>query len=150
MDDHERSRVVDVLADLLMGAAYSDEKLDGREVDTVREKLATWLEVDEIPEKLQERLDAFDPKSFNLDVTASLLHLDDQAQAYKVLELVAAVNEADGELDLAEDQYLQSLATVLGLAESEYADLKLEILAIEDIREELGKLKAVPPPLPTE
>jgi len=148
MADSDSGSVVEVLADLLMGAAYADRKLDGREGETVRAKLAEWLEVDEIPGELNERLESFDPETFDLEVSAALLAPDDVSRAREILELVAAVNEADEELDLDEDRYLRNLAKELGVEESEYADLKLEIVSVEDLKEDLRRLTATPPPLP--
>jgi uncharacterized tellurite resistance protein B-like protein len=150
MSDVEAMRVVENLADLLMGAAYADNNLDGREKATVRTKLADLLEVAEIPDELSDRIEGFDPKTFDLETSAALLATEGAELAREVLELVAAVNDADEELDLDEDKYLRDLAKALGVAESEYSDLKLEIVSVEDLREDLRRLTALPPPIPSD
>ncbi len=148
MSDFESSRVIPILADLLMGAAYADRKIDGRELETVRAKLRAWLEVDTLPDDVKEHLEEFDPEAFNLEGTAALLRFEDAAQSRKVLELVVAVHEADDELDLDEDAYLRDLAKAMGLDESNYSDLKLEILSVEDLRDGIREITAQPPPIP--
>lgn len=148
MNDFEVSRFGSVLADLLMGAAYSDNTFNGREGEVVRAKLAEWFEVDELPAEINTQLRDFSPDEFDLTSTAALLSIDDQAEARKVLELVAAVHDADDELDLDEDAFLRALAKELGVDESTYSDLKLEILSVETLREELRTLAVKPPPIP--
>lgn len=148
MSDFDASRIVENLADLLMGAAYADQELDGREKETVRAKLADLLEAEEIPAELSARIEDFNPDTFNLEASAALLASEDAPLAREVLELVAAVNDADEELDLDEDKYLRDLAKALGVEESDYSDLKLEIVSVEDLREDLRRLTALPPPLP--
>jgi hypothetical protein len=73
MTDFDRSHTGPLLADLLMGAAYADAHFDGQEGDVVRQKLATWLEVEELPEEIEKRLETFDHEAFDLFVTVSLL-----------------------------------------------------------------------------
>lgn len=148
MSDFEASRVVENLADLLMGAAYADNKLDGREEETVRAKLADLLDVEEVPADLNDRIKGFNPGTFSLEVSAALLASEEAPLAREILELVAAVNDADEELDLDEDKYLRDLAKALGVQESDYSDLKLEIVSVEDLREDLRRLTALPPPIP--
>jgi len=140
---------VELIADLLMGAAYADQTFDGRERTTVRDLLAAWLSAEEVPAALDARLERFDPEAFSLEDTAARLGVADEKQARKVLELVAAVNEADDELDLDEDEYLKRLAAALGLAGAGSADLELEILSVEELRADFEELSmALPPPLP--
>lgn len=139
----------ELLADLLMGAAYADRTFDGRERAVVRELLEAWLAVEDLPASLDARLEAFDPGAFSLDGTVERLGLTDPKQARKVLELVAAVNEADEELDLDEDEFLKRLAAALGLGGEQSADLELEILSVEELRADFAELSThKPPPLP--
>lgn len=148
MTDIDTSYLGPILADLLMGAAYADDHFDGREGEVVREKLAAWLDVDELPNTIESRLDSFDHTTFDLSVTVSLLGIDDAKTARKVLELVAAVHDADDVTDLDEDAYLKELASALGVPEEDYADLQLEVLSVEDLREGIRGLAAKPPPIP--
>jgi hypothetical protein len=136
-----------LVADLLMGAAYADAHFDGREGDAVRAKLRSFLELDRLPPEIEARLEAFAPDHFNMPATAADLTMETRERRRRVLELVAAIHDADEELDLDEDTYLNDLALALGFKESEYADLKLEIVSVEKARQSIHAL-AVPPPLP--
>ena len=147
MYDFERSKLMPILADLLMGAAYADKHFDGREGAVVRDKLRTFLELEELPGELEARLTAFDPSSFDLESTATMLRSESSDRQRKILDLVAAVHDADEELDLDEDTYLATLASCMGLRESRYEDLKLEILSVEDLRVGMREL-VQPPPIP--
>lgn len=138
--------IVPLLADLMMGAAYADERLRGKEVHAIRGKLAELLGAERIPVELDGRLAAFDPASFGLERTVAAMPALDEAAGRQVLELVVAVHEADGVLDLDEDAYLVRLATALGLPRSVWADLSLEVESHDAAREPRGPSK--PPPVP--
>jgi tellurite resistance protein len=149
MSGTDATAMAELIADLLMGAAYADHTFDGRERAVVREMLEAWLAVEDLPAALVTRLDGFDPDAFSLDGTVEGLGITDPKQARKVLELVAAVNEADEEIDLDEDEYLKRLAVALGVGSEESADLALEILSVEELRADFEELSMhMPPPLP--
>jgi hypothetical protein len=65
----------------------------------------------------------------------------------RLLELVAAVRDADEEVDLSEDDYLRALAGALGMSPDEYEDLTLDY-EVDELRESFEEL-AKPPPVPT-
>lgn len=140
MDKH----LVPFVADVLMGAAYADDRLHGQEALTIRSKLAKLLDVDVIPADLEERLKQFNPGGFEPSKAVAELGELDDAAIRQVLELVAEVNMADEELDLDEDCYLRRVADAFGLSRSAYKDLVLQI--------EGGDVcgSAKPPPLPTD
>ena len=140
-----KDRILEI-ADLLMGAAHADDELRQEEATMVRGLLARLLEVDELPANVGARVKEFDPEKFDLTMTASQFAADATTEKRKLLELVASVHEADDELDLAEDEYLGSLARALGLAEDEFDDLELDY-EVEDLRDHLSALRK-PPPLP--
>jgi uncharacterized tellurite resistance protein B-like protein len=133
----------ELIADLLMGAALADKHLDGRELDAVKELLAEAMGVEQVPMAMLQRLDGFDADKFDLKKTAGALELDD-AEKRNLLELVAAVHEADDAWDFDEDDYLKQLGLALGMAEEAFSDLTLQDLVIEDV----GKKLLKPPPLP--
>lgn len=137
----------EVIADLLMGAAFADSRLDGREYETVKRLLAEVMEVEAIPEDMEKRLKSFDPKGFDPREAADSLELSDEKDKRNLIELIAAVNEADEELDLDEHEYLITVADALGLDKAEYGDLTLEVLSVENLQE-AGKNLLAPPPAP--
>lgn len=140
----EMSDRIDVVTDLLLGAAHSDGALEGREEASVRKLLGDLLGDAKLPAEVEARIKAFDPKAFDLKKTAASFARDDAKKKRRLLELVVAVGDADDVLDSAEDDYLTSLAGALGMQRSEYADLTLEI---EELRDALRDVRK-PPPVP--
>lgn len=141
-----RDRIM-VITDLLLGAVYSDEKLRGTEEEAVRKLLSELLGEGELPAEVDTRIKTFPANTFNLEATAKDFAADPPIKKRKLLELVAAVHEADEETDLAEDDYMRSLAKALGMKPEEYSDLTLDY-EIEELRESLSELRK-PPPVPT-
>ncbi|MDZ4695518.1 MAG: TerB family tellurite resistance protein [Deltaproteobacteria bacterium] len=131
---------IEQVADLLLGAAYADENLDGYEREAVLDLLSDVLGEDELPDALEKRVEEFDPDAFDLRATVSVFKNDSDATKRKLLELVVAVHEADQELDLSEDEYVKDLALALGLPEKAYADLTLDI-EIEDLQADLAAVR---------
>lgn len=143
----ETSESILTITDLLLGAVYADGERSGDEVQTVRDLLRELLDAKELPESLDARISHFEPGDFSLDESAAAFASAEPERKRRVLELVAAVRDADGEVDVAEDEYLVSLAKALGMKEAEYADLTLDY-EIEDLRDHLANLRSLPPPVP--
>lgn len=134
-----RDRII-LLTDLLLGAVHADDEQRGTERDAVRRLLSQLLEGGALPEEVNARIDAFPVESFDLAAAAADFADDPPIQKRQLLELVAAVRDADGEIDLAEDQYMVDLAQALGMDESEYADLTLDY-EVEELRSSLASLR---------
>lgn len=134
------------IADLLMGAAHADKELRAEEEVAVRDLLTDLLKVSELPADVDARLRGFDPGAWKLATTAARFASDATADKRKLIELVAAVHDADDEMDLAENEYLVDLARALGLPAAEIADLELDY-EVEDLRDHLRALRK-PPPIP--
>ncbi|MCP4676307.1 MAG: TerB family tellurite resistance protein [Deltaproteobacteria bacterium] len=137
----------ETIADILMGAAYADNELDGREYETVKELLAKVMNLDTIPEEMESRIGGFDPTSFDLTSAAKSLGLDNDDEKRHLVELIAAVADADEILDFAESDYLADVATALELPRQTYTDLTVEILSVENLQD-VGKKLITPPPIP--
>jgi uncharacterized tellurite resistance protein B-like protein len=129
-----------VITDLLLGAAHADDKLAGQEEAAVRRLLGELLGGAALPAAVDARIKAFPAGTFDLAATAADFAKDAPIQKRKLLELVAAVNDADDELDLGEDEYLVKLAKALGMAPSEYADLALDV-EVESLKASLTTLR---------
>lgn len=132
-----------VLTDLLLGAVHADGSVEGSEEAAVR-KLLGELHGGALPEGVEARIKGFDAKHFDLAAAARDFAADEPVKKRRLLELVAAVRDADDVIDLAEDDYMVRLATALGMKKSEYADLTLEIEELREAFEDVRK----PPPLP--
>jgi len=136
-----------VLTDLLLGAVYADDRLEGGEEEAVRTYLLEIIGGTELPIQLEARVANFEPDDFDLEEVAKAFEEDPATEKRVLLELVAAVFDADGEVDFAEDDYLRNLADALGMDESEYKDLVIEY-DIEEPARTAEALVAVPPPVP--
>jgi uncharacterized tellurite resistance protein B-like protein len=134
------------LCDILLGAAHADARFEDRERDEIREMLAD-LAGAKLPPDVEARIAAFDPGTFDLAKTAAAFKADDADERRRLLFLVAAVNDADDELDLDEDAYLRALAAALELPASALEGLALEV-EIEDLRADFAKIRKGPPPVP--
>jgi tellurite resistance protein len=134
---------VDLVADLLMGAAHADQELSGKELDTVKKLLGKVIKRSRLPDWLEWRIEDF--KAAHLDIAEAVgkLGLKSKDEKHKLLEMVVAVHESDDTWDLDEDAYLHDVAGALGLNQADYDDITVAELEIESI----AKL-VVPPPLP--
>lgn len=134
------------LCDLLLGAAYADQRFADRERSEIREMLAD-LAGGELPAEVEERIAAFDPARFDLAATAAPFRGDPDDDRRRLLILAAAVNDADDEIDLAEDDYLRALGRALDLPDSALEGLTLDV-QVEDLRQDFAKARKGPPPPP--
>jgi lipopolysaccharide/colanic/teichoic acid biosynthesis glycosyltransferase len=112
------------VADVLMAAAYSDRPASSEEYQAVRRVLCNRLGVDQLPESLEARIGAFDPsKRPDLHLMVSELTEDAAVGRRSMVELTRAVCDADGSLDLREDDFMLALAIELSLNPEEVAHL---------------------------
>jgi len=140
--------LIPAVADILMGAAYADERLHGREALLIKSKMAELLATDEISDDLEDRLRNFRPEKFELCNTVERIMPLDKPTRRKIIELVAEVNAADGELDLNEDAYLRAVGDALGLEPAEYKDLALEFVDSSPVPPTPSCTPSEPPPIP--
>ena len=134
------------LCDLLLGAAHADRQFKDRERDEIREMLAD-LTGEPLTAELEDRLAKFDPARFDLTATAAEFRRDPTDDRRRLLFLVAAVHDADDELDFAEDAYLRALAEALDLPASALEGLTIDV-EVEVLRDSLTKIRRGPPPPP--
>jgi len=99
------------LTRLLLGAAYADNEVHDKEREEVRALLEDLA--GELPTDVELEIVKFDPKSFDLALTAGEFVGDSEDDRKKLLFLVSAVIEADEEIDFSEDEYLRALAGAL-------------------------------------
>ncbi len=134
------------LCDLLLGAAYADEQFKDMERDEVKGMIAD-LTGGKVPPEVEKQIAAFDPKKFDLLKTAGALAADTEDDRRKILFLVAAVNDADEEVDFSEDEYLRDLAGALFLPADALNGLVVDV-EVEELRETFEKVRKGPPPPP--
>ncbi len=133
-------RYIQTITDLLVGAAYADKRLEGKEMATLRKILLQLTDKEELPASISDQIAAFAPAHFNPQQSAaSMSEISDEEKRH-VLEMVSAIHDADDEVDLAEDRYLQAVATGLGLDVEAYKDLSLQFSEITESEELQGIL----------
>jgi putative colanic acid biosynthesis UDP-glucose lipid carrier transferase len=109
------------VAEALLAAAQADRKVVTAEHEAIRGALCGLLEVDTLPERLEERIRTRTPESIDIQQVAEQLVNSPVVGRRTLIELAGEVCEADGEIDLAEDRCVLALAFALGLEPPEYA-----------------------------
>lgn len=137
MNDH-----ILTITDLLLGAAYADKRLEGRETDKIRALLTKLSGRMTLPAPVEARFKAFSPAAFDVGTAGKEL-AGLGADRRKVLEMIAAVTESDDELDLAEDLYLRRAAIAMGMDEKEFNDLVVDISEVDELEGILGETLGV-------
>jgi hypothetical protein len=135
------------LCDLLLGAAYADKQFVDREREEVRGMLAD-LSGTAVSAELETRIAGFDPAKFDLVKTAAEFKADPVDDRRRVLFLVAAINDADDEIDFAEDEYLRALGKALDLPASALDGMTIEV-EVDELRDTFEKVRKGPPPPPS-
>lgn len=137
-----------MLTDLFLGALWADEEFSEDEQRAVRRLLGDLLLVppDQLPPPVEERIRNFDPLKFDLEAAAKDFDADPPMAKRRLLELVGKMVDADGVIDMEEDQYLRRLAAALGMEYQEYSDLILTF-EIEELRQTFEALRNPPPPM---
>ena len=142
-----RDRIL-ILTDLFMGALWADEEFTEDEQKAVRVLLADLLLVTPttLPAEVEERIVKFEPLGFDLEAAAGDFAADPPMAKRRLLELVGRMVDADGVVDMKEDEYLRRLAGLLGMEYSEYSDLVLDY-EIDELRDSFEQLRSPPPPM---
>lgn len=126
------------ITDLLLGAAYADKRLEGKETKQIRSLLAKLLGAERFPAAVEARFKDFSPAAFDVDAAGK--HVAGLgSDRRKILEMIAAVSESDQEIDLAEDRYLRRAAIAMGLADKDFRDLVVDFQEVDDLEGILGE-----------
>ncbi len=136
---------INVICDLLLGAAYADDHFHDSERKAINELLGKLIDGD-LPADLTKRIETFDAGSFDVATSADTFKGDSNDDKYKILELIAVVHDADDEYDFAEDEYMRAVATAMGMEGDAMSKFTLDI-EIEELKDDLDKLRT-PPPTP--
>jgi len=135
------------ICDLLLGAAHADSHFTDRERVTVRELLADLFGSENLPSEVEARIDLFQADKFDVATAAQPFRGDSEDEKKKLLYLVAAVHEADEELDFAEDDYMRAIGKALDMPDAALDDLVIDVES-EDLAEDFQALRKSPPPVP--
>lgn len=124
---------IDTFADLLLGAAYADKRLEGRETQTIRALLEKVAGESPLPAALEARMKSFNPAKHDPRGAAATLWFLSKEDKRIVVDLIAKVTEADEEIDLAEDDYLRKVALGLGMSDAEIAEFTIQIIEDDEL-----------------
>jgi putative colanic acid biosysnthesis UDP-glucose lipid carrier transferase len=114
------------VADAMLAAAHSDRPASDLERDTIRRLLCELLGVPELPDRLQERIQLFDPSGLNLKNLADELARRPVIGRRSLIELTRQVCDSDNDLDLSEDRFLLALSLALSLEPDEIGHVVYE------------------------
>ena len=134
-----RDRILAV-ADVLMGAMHADGRVTASEQASLRHLLGDLLLVNVLPPELHAHLRDFRPDHIEVESLAAPFKDDPPELKRRLLEMVAMVRDADGIIDLAEDDYLRGLADAIGLADPDREDLLLSY-EVEELRRSMELLR---------
>jgi len=134
------------LCDLLLGAAYADEDFKDRERDAVK-RLLGELSGSALSDELEAQIAGFDAKVHDVAASAAAFADDSEDNRKRVLHLVAAIHDADEELDFSEDDYLRAVAAALKLDGASVDALTIDV-EVEELRADLAIVRKPPPPPP--
>jgi uncharacterized tellurite resistance protein B-like protein len=125
--DNMRDRIA-IVADLLMGAAHADGRLEGQEEATVKRMLREIMGVHTLPMDLEFRLAEFKPEALDLGAVGAAFADDTPTEKRRLLDLLSTLTGANGEFDLAEDAYVRRVGLAIGLDEAHFRDLCAAII----------------------
>ena len=132
---------ISLLTDIFLGAAFADAQFHDRERGYVRAVVMDLLSTKVLPVEIDQRIERFDPKSFDVHAAAIDFLREPPMSRRRLLELVAYVTLADGAQSPEEDAYLRQLGAALGLAPNEYADLCREKLHLRESFTDLARVR---------
>ena len=133
------------LCELLLGAAYADNQLDPAETREIRALLVELA--GELRVEVEACIASFEPEKFSIDSVIGVFKNDPEDERRRLLLLVSTVIEADDQIDLAENDYLRSLATALTLPKAALEGLAIDV-EVEEVKETFHKVRKGPPPVP--
>lgn len=133
------------LCELLLGAAYSDGELQAQEATEIRALLIELAGESRV--EVEACIASFEPAKFELDSIIGYFRDDPADQREKLLILASKVVDADDVVDLAENEYLRTLAAALALPPSALDGLATDI-ELEEVQETFDVVRKGPPPIP--
>lgn len=130
----ERSDRIFPLCELLLGAAHADRTVAAAELTEIRALLIELAGEARI--EVEACIASFDAAAFKPSSVTGLFVEDAEDERRKLLLLLSTVIEADGEVDLAENDYLREVAGLLALPASALDGLVVDV-EVEELFEDL-------------
>ena len=131
------------LCELLLGAAYADRDFQSLEKTEIRALLIELA--GEVRIEVEACIASFEPEKFKPSDVIGIFKDDTAEERQKLLFLVSTVIETDGQIDLAESDYLREVAALLELPASALDGLVIDV-EIEEIKETFAAVRTSAPP----
>ena len=129
-DSREDVDSIRPVANLMLAAAHADGSFCEQEQATVRGLLCQLVGSQQLPDEIERELREYDPARFDLKQAIDEFRQQAHTSDERMLQLVRKVCDADGTIDLREDNYMVGLALALSLTPVAYSNLV--------VRESLG------------
>jgi len=133
------------LCELLLGAAYADQDFQAIEKTEIRALLIELA--GEVRIEVEACIASFEPEKFKPSTVIGIFKDDTEEARRRILLLISTVIETDGQVDLAESDYLREVASLLELPASALEGLVVDV-EIEEVKEAFASVRKGPPPVP--
>ena len=131
------------LCELLLGAAYADRDFQAVERTEIRALLIELAGETRI--EVEACIASFEPEKFTPASVIGMFKDDTAEEKQRLLHLVSTVIETDGQVDLAENDYLREVASLLELPASALDGL---VVDVEEVADAFAAVRKGPPPVP--
>lgn len=125
------------LCELLLGAAHADRDFQPSEQTEIRALLIELA--GEARVEVEACIASFDPAAFKPSSVIGLFTDDSEEERRRLLLLLSTVIEADGEIDLRENDYLREVASLLALPASALDGLVVDV-EIEEVKDAFARV----------
>ena len=134
------------LCELLLGAAYADHDFHALEKTEIRALLIELA--GEVRIEVEACIASFEPEKFTPSAVIGVFKNDTEEERRKLLLLVSTVIETDGQIHLAESDYVREIAALLELPPSALDWLVVDV-DLEEVKETFTAVRKGPPPVPS-
>jgi len=124
---------IDAICDLLLAAAYADQRFDPSEKEAIKTILCAIQGTETLEPRLAARISFTKPETIDVMETAAVFENDSEDNRRLLMQLVLAVNEADGEYDIEEDEMAIFIAGALGFNTAEIQEFAMSIDSAPDL-----------------
>ncbi len=126
------------LCELLLGAAYADRQFVRQEETEIRALLIELA--GELRIEVEACIASFEPEKFKPSSVIGYFKDDTEEDRRRILLLISTVIESDDQIDLAENDYLREVASLLELPASALEGLVVDV-EMEEVKETFKELR---------
>jgi uncharacterized tellurite resistance protein B-like protein len=131
---------IEAICDLLLAAAHADDKFVESERQVIEQILCGIEGTDKLDPRLAARMTFKKPDEIDVFATAERFAHESEDNRRLLMQLIAAVHEADGILDLEEDELVIVVAGALGFSVDEIQEFIIDFGEDEALSSDLSVL----------